>query len=249
MTPKELLFAHRYSEAVEAHRNHLLQHPDQNYYPGLGQALLSLKRYSEAFTAFTKANEIESLRVKKSQPYINYIATVLWLIGEKEKAMLEWHRAVAGVLDGTISYGDPAGGGTQGLLLWYAAITMKNAAERDYALEYLLTRVQRKALATCWPRPIIQMIFEEISFADVLKIGSGSGNLDECLKNAKADLLKRRRLCQATFYAACQDRQAGNETECINKMRLCSHLENPILESEWYLACGEQINENDQNPK
>jgi len=63
--------------------------------------------------------------------------------------------------------------------------------------------------------------------------------LSACLEKARRDLLSRRQLCQALFYSACQQRQAGNEKECIEKMRVCSQLENPIIECEWYLARGE----------
>jgi tetratricopeptide (TPR) repeat protein len=70
MKPKELLFAHRYSEAVAAHHNHLLEHPELNYYPGLGHALLGLGRFSEAMEAFTKANDVTG-HFKTSQPGSN----------------------------------------------------------------------------------------------------------------------------------------------------------------------------------
>ena len=56
---------------------------------------------------------------------------------------------------------------------------------------------------------------------------------------ARTDLLKRRFLCQALFYGACREREAGDEPACMKKMEECFHLENPIIEVEWYLARGE----------
>jgi hypothetical protein len=169
------------------------------------------------------------------------MGTALWLLGKKEDAMSVWHQAAAGILDGSIGYGDLAGGGSQGLLLWFAAISLKNSSEQDYALKYLRTRVKRKAYAINWPRPVIQMVLGQISFSDVLKIGVGSESLEVSLKNTKEDLLKRRQVCQALFYGACQAREAANEVECMNLMQVCSELENPIIESEWYLARGEAL--------
>ncbi len=240
MKPKELLFAHRYAEAVEAYRQEMREQPDTNNYPSLGKALLAIGQFDEALSAFRKANEMEHL--KGSVPCINEAATAMWLAGKQREAMLEWHRAGAGIQGGSIKYGDLAGGGTQGLLLWYGAVTMKDAIERDYALKYLCSINKRKvyAPAVCWPRPIISMVLGNESFAEVLRIGGGSPVLSECLEKVSKDLLKRRQLCQILFYAACQERQAGNEAGCIEKMGLCSKLENPIIECEWYLARAEQ---------
>jgi tetratricopeptide (TPR) repeat protein len=241
MTPNELLNTHRYAEAVEAYRQEIRDQPDKNLYDGIGQAFLALRKFDEALESFRRNNEIQSGRLKGSFPSLNKAGAALWLMGKRGEALSEWHRATAGILDGSIRYGDLAGGGTQGLLLWYGAVTLKDGQERDHALEYLRNRAKRKAYAAiCWPRPIVLMVLGEKSFTEVLETGCGSPVLSECLENAATDLLKRRQLCQSLFYAACQERQAGNEAECIKKMRLCSQLENPIIESEWYLARDER---------
>lgn len=239
--PKDLLFAHRYAEAVSAYEKHIKENPDDNYYDGLGNALLCLKRYEEAISSFRRHSEIESSRAKGLFPSLNKIGTTLWLAGQRQEAMKTWHQAVAGILDRTIQYGDAAGGAAQGSLLWYGAVTLKDSFERDYALNYLGKLKKRKVYgaAILWPRPIMLMVLGEKSFAETLSIGAGFSELSECLSKAKTDLLTRRQLCQILFYAACQEREKGNETNCIQKMQLCCQLENPILEMEWYLAHGE----------
>ncbi|HTV43138.1 MAG TPA: hypothetical protein VMF08_21415 [Candidatus Sulfotelmatobacter sp.] len=159
-------------------------------------------------------------------------------MGEKHKASIEWRGAVSGVLGESIHYGDAAGGVTQGLLLWYSAVTLRDYNNRDYALKYIRNLRDKKISSTVilWPRPIIMMILGEQPFEEVLKTGSGSLLLAECIENAEVDLLKRRRLCQTLFYSACMDRNNGDETACMEKMWACFRLENPILELEWYLA-------------
>ena len=241
MKPKELLFAHRYSEAIEAHQNHMVDHPQDNYNMGLGLSFMCLKRFPEALSSFRRDNEIEATRRKGSCSSINRIGTALWLMGEKTDAMQEWHRAVSGILDGTIHYGDAAGGATQGLLLWYAAVTLKDSDQHEYALKYLRSLISKKVYgsAVLWPRPIVMMVLRDYSFEKVLEIGVGSCNLDDCLKQARIDLLKRRRLCQILFYAACRERESGSEAKCIGMMLTCCNLENPIIEPEWYLARNE----------
>jgi tetratricopeptide (TPR) repeat protein len=241
MKPKELLFAHHYSEAVEAYHNHLREHPEQNYYPGLGQALLSLGRFPEALLSFRKANEMEGQRVKGSLPHINAVGAVLWLTGERANAMTEWHHAVSGILDRSIHYGDLAGGASQGLLLWYGSITLKDADQKEYALKYLRYLKSKKVYSSSvlWPRPIVLMAVGDYSFERVLEVGAGSCDLHACIEQARKDLLKRRHLCQVLFYAACREREAGNEAGCFDMMQKCCGLENPILEEEWHLARNE----------
>lgn len=241
MRPKDLLFTHRYAEAVVAHEKHMIDHPQENYHDGLGDALLSLKHFQKALFSFRRNDEIENSRLKGPFPSLGKAGAALWLMGQRQGAIETWHRAVAGVLDGTIKYGDLAGGGSQGLLLWYAAVTLDDAGQRDYALEYLQKLRKRKVYgqSVLWPRPVILMVLGERSFAEVLNDGIGSPELSECLSRARADLLKRRRLCQALFYDACHEREIGNEPACLLRMQVCCQLENPILEVEWYLARGE----------
>jgi tetratricopeptide (TPR) repeat protein len=240
MTPKELLYAHRYSDAAEAYRTRLLQHPEQNYYGGLGDALLCLGQFSGAVAAFRAASEMESRKLKGDLPYLNEIGTALWLARDTSGAMAEWHHAVSGILDGSIQYGDVAGGATQGLLLWYGAVTLKDHQEHEYALDYFRYLRRRKTHRdVLWPRPIFEMVLGERTFEEVLATGIGSPNLDTCIKMARTDLLKRRSLCQALFYGACREREAGDNTACMDTMQECVRLENPIIEVEWYLARGE----------
>src|SRR6266852_4654467 len=129
MKPKELLFTHRYAEAVKVWRQEMLDQPDKNFYGALGQTYLALREFDEALKCFRRDNEIESSRTKGCFPSLNEVGTALWWMGRDREAVLEWHRAVAGILDRSVKYADAAGGGTQGLLLWYGAVTLKDEAE------------------------------------------------------------------------------------------------------------------------
>lgn len=239
MKPKELLFNHRYAEAIAAYKQQMMEGQNKNTYSALGAAQLSLKHYHEALLSYKRANELE--RLGGSIPHLSEIGVSLWLLNERAEAIQTWHKAVAGIIDGSIQYGDPAGGAAQGLLLWYGAVTLDDTAEREYALNYLrkLSKKTVHGKAILWPRPVVLMVLGENTLGEALEIAAGSIKMEEAMKKANTDLLTRRRLCQTIFYAACQDRRMENESECIDKMRLCSQLENPILECEWYLARGE----------
>lgn len=179
MKPKDLLYSHRYAEAIEAYTVEIREHPAINLHAGIGQAFLGLRRFDEALDHFKRDDEIESARVNGCFPSLIMVGTALWLMGKRREALVEWHRAVAGIQDGSIIYGDSAGGGTQGLLLWHAALSLKDDLEADFAVSYLRTIAQRKGSALSWPRPVIQMVLLENSFRDVLQTG---GDLP-CLRN------------------------------------------------------------------
>jgi tetratricopeptide (TPR) repeat protein len=124
MTPKELLFAHRYSEAVAAYQAQIHEYPDKNYYGSLGNAFLCLGRFTDATICFKKSFEIESKNLEGNWAFLNNIGTALWLGGDKTGAMAEWHRAVGAMIDESSLYGDLAGGAQPGLMLWYGAVTL-----------------------------------------------------------------------------------------------------------------------------
>lgn len=88
--------------------------------------------------------------MKEYLPFLNQIGAALWLSGNKAEAMAEWHKAVSGILDGSSAYGDLAGGATQGLLLWYASVTLNDSREREYALKYF----QHLNAKKLWPRAL-----------------------------------------------------------------------------------------------
>lgn len=244
MTALELLQNHHYAKAVKAFEQKMRDDPEEFGGGSLGRAHLSLRNFDNAIKCFKRNNEIESRRTKGNIPTLNELGTALWAAGRRQDGMKEWHRAAAGILDRTIVYGDLAGGATQGLLLWYAAVTLKDDQEREYALKYLRKIADRKSYGlVLWPRPVMLMALQEKSFSDILELGFGTRTLSECLKRAQIDLLTRRHLCQALFYAACQFRESGNEVACINYMRLCSQLVNPIIDCEWYLAREEALND------
>ena len=127
---------------------------------------------------------------------------------------------------------------TQGLLLYYMGTTLTEAAAGSLALKYLRNRSRRSRIEL-WPGPVARCYLSEVAFEAVLAAATAHSNLPDAVDMARTDLLSRRRLCGALFHDGVKRRAAGLEEECLERMRQCYSLEDPLIELEWYLARGE----------
>src|SRR5207249_4566640 len=92
----------------------------------------------EALPMFQKANANEAKRGKGFQPELATIGGLQWILSNQEEAMRTFKSGVDGVLDGTIQFGDMAGGMSHGLLLWFTGVSIPDRGAADYAHNYLL---------------------------------------------------------------------------------------------------------------
>ena len=173
------------------------------------------------------------------------IACLHWLLDDHPKAVGLMHGLVAGIFDGSIKYGDAAGGMSQGLLLYYMAITDGIPEEATFALTYLKNRV-RRTFGQVWPCPVAQYHLGEITFEVVMEAVNRQVAAATPLLPEKIELGRRRRLTVALFHDGVRSRAQGDEARCLVRMRECYGLENPLIEQEWYLARYEVQNADSQ---
>jgi len=235
-----MIFAHQYAEAAGCYESQLKNNPeDPDLLSAHATALLGLGRLAEALDEFNRANAIASLRRKgETQPYLEKIGSILWLLGKHDQAIQTFKAGVNGILDGSIKYADNAGGVSHGVLLWYASVTAADADAKNHALKYL-RKLAKKPRIKEWPGPLALFSLGLKTQEDVLAELCDTNELNEAINQAKDDLLKRRRLVQALFYFATRNRDERNEEQCHKEMVMCANLDNPILEPEWYLARAE----------
>jgi tetratricopeptide (TPR) repeat protein len=244
MTPNHLVALHRYAEAAAILEERLARRPgDLAAIAGLPEANLCLARYPKALDLYRRADAREHRDMKKVHArgyfYLAHIGAILWLMGRRMEAIETFRFGAEGIADGSIEFGDLAGGASHGLLLWYAGVTAKEEGARSYALEFLASRAKRDLIRELWPGPIVLFVLGHASRDDVLEACCGTRDIEDATTLACGDLLKRRWLVQAVFYFAVQARSGGDEASCSREMRRCFGIENPILEVEWYLARGE----------
>lgn len=238
-TARELVSAHEYAKAAAESERRMKEHPDDTgALHWHGTAMLCLGRLREALEDFRQVDARERAKVKGSDGRILTIGAIQWLLGEREDALKTFESAVRGIQAGSITYGDFAGGVSQGLLLWYGGVTTPSAAARERALEYLRDRAE-KPLIKSWPGPLALFAVGTASLEDVLLEACGTRDPEAAMRLARRDVLKRRRLVNATFCFATRRRSEGSEEDCLAQMRMCARIENPIVEVEWYLARGE----------
>jgi len=240
MNPWEMILAHRYAEATSCYES-MLRHDPANHdvLSSNGTALLCSGKLDEALVNFQAANKLASQRLRgESQPYLNDIGSILWLLGRSRDAIQIFEESVKGVEHGSIMFTDNAGGVSQGLLLWYAGVTVPNNQVRDHAVRYL-QRLAKKRRIREWPGGLALFVLGLQSQQDLLFELCGATSLEESIKEAKGDLFKLRRLVKILFYSAVRQRFEGHENKCHELMVLCAGLENPVLEVEWYLARAE----------
>ncbi len=234
------LFAHRYEEVEVDCKAELRKHPNESGWLGAhAEVLVCLGRLEEALWEYQRANELHIQQLNpESQPYLKRIGALFWLLDRREEAIRTFRAAVDGILDGSIKFGDSAGGVSQGLLLWYAGVTCPDAAAKEHAQMYLRELSKHRRIEY-WPGPLAMYALREKTQAVVLTDLGETTNLKALVRRAKRDLYVRRQLVRTLFYFAARDREEGREEECHAGMVKCASLENPIIEVEWYLAQAE----------
>lgn len=241
--PWDLLDEHRYHEA-HAIFDQIARYNRCNSKLGFANRAtvnLFLNRLPEALADYTQANQLareEEATGGKSSPYLEKIAAVQWLLGERDAAIETAQSSVRGLLSGEIQYADSAGGASNGLLLWYMAITKADIAIRDYA-ERFLQKLAKKSRIQYWPGPLALLALGKKTAEEILRERWSTSDLDELTRQAptKKNLLKRRELVQALFYWATSLRKANHEEQCLALFSRCVSIPNPLgIEEEWYLA-------------
>ena len=208
---------------------------DRESISGLATALISARRYADALPLLEQlSNRERALQVGMPGRGVE-IATIQWILGLRAEAMQIARDLTRGILDGTILYADGAGGVTQGTLLYYMAASIGDLATVEYALSYLKTLASKPRIQQ-WPGPIAQFLIRKVTLFDLLKEGTGTSELAMAISKASRDLLTRRRLCNILFADGVVHRSNGDEALCIQRMKECEKLTNPLLEMDWFLA-------------
>jgi len=241
-----LIKSQQYSEAIANLQRDLRRNPeDMAAVEGMALVLRAKGDYEGSLSFFRRlvaqraSDETTKRLTPGSAAWQIHVACLYWLCQNRAKAIDLMKDLAAGILNGSIKYGDAAGGMSQGLLLYYMAVTSNLPADVSFALDYLKNRVKRNVSQfgrPNWPTPMAQYYLGEISFDGVMEAVSCLPTLTGPQAAEKKELSMRRRLCVAFFHGGVKFRAQGDEENCLARMKECVALENPLIEQEWYLA-------------
>lgn len=172
MNVLNLLRAHRYSQVVVECQKILSAHPnDIGAMANLAAALIAMGRYKEALPLYERidADERDDKIARGRAGKGRDISCIYWFLGDRPKAISLMRGLVEGILDGSIQYGDAAGGVQQGTLLYYMGITAHDADSASFALDYMRNRAKRRFAMGVWPGPVVRYYLRQIDFPELLE--------------------------------------------------------------------------------
>lgn len=206
---------------------------------GLGRALMAVGRYAEAIPYLTQVGAHQKSVQPGSYGCDVEISICVWLTGDQRNGLSLMRSVVFGLRDGSNIYArDLVGGLIESLLLHYMAISTNSEEDTRLANDFIRNLLQSKK-ARHWPGPVGQLLLGAVTIEDALESGIGVRDIALASRVSASDLLKRRHLTNILFNTAVAYRMAGDEPRCLENMRACAALQNPLVEYEWYLAKAE----------
>lgn len=181
-------------------------------------ALLHLEKYQEAILL---SNKIIELRNGETDSDFVFCGIANWLLGNKSEAVQQWHNGES------CKYTDAAGGVELQVILYFAAIRMKDETLQSGVVKTLKKLLKSKRSSN-WPgglgKYILGEITEEAMVANIPNI----------------PILKERQLCQTNFVVAIKELEKGNTSEYKKKLQASiAYGPSSYLEQAFYLAKGE----------
>lgn len=213
--------------------------PELSWLVNRGLSLAACGKFREAADSLMQADNL-ALRPKATGfRYLSKIAQLLWLAGERRRALEVSRQDVEEIRDGKREYGDFAGGVSNGLVLFFAGVTLRDSGNIELALKFLRSLAKNRARLAAWPGPVARFVLSGTTLGHLLTRASGLGDLKWALHKTQSDLVARREMTQALFYAATKFRFDGLEDRCLELMTACGEIPNPLIELEWYIARSE----------
>jgi hypothetical protein len=232
----ELRKSHRYADSIEEYRRQSKHNPDNwAAIDGLSQSLIAAGAYAEAIPLLTRLDKHSCDELPGSPGSKCDLSCSYWCLDQWPTAMKLMRTLVEGILDGSIEFGDMAGGVQQGLLLHYMGVTARDREAVEFSLSYL-RRLSRKSSIKYWPGPLARYMLNDISFEEALSAICEQAKVGNPIEAAAGNILVRRWISVALFHDGIRHRIEGQEELCMDRMQECFALENPLVEPEWYLA-------------
>jgi len=165
------------------------------------------------------------------------LSEVQWLSGHAEEAVGSLMSRIQGLKDRSMQYADSAGGGTEGLILYYYGARLDRTSLIDNANQWLKrVRKQNRFGLRNWPGALVRWFLGELDDLAVLIEGCRTSSLEAAVSKATTDKLARRHLIEICFNRAVRALRQGEQSQSLELFETVVSLENPLTSTEWYLA-------------
>jgi len=207
-------------------------------YINRAHALAALGRFAEAAESALTADYMTSECGNTGMRYLLESSKLFWLAGDPDRALKLALQDVESIVVGKTRFADFGGGSSNALNLFYVAQRLDAASEKKRAIAFMRKRAKSKA-SIGWPRPVLMHVLGELGYADLLQSACGAATLNEALSNSQTDLIVKRQLPVALFYAALKNAVDGDDTQKIAHWRACCSITAAVPVLEWYMAKAE----------
>jgi hypothetical protein len=204
-----------------------------------GRLQLCLHQYQDAVDTFRLSLRM-AMAVEKSRGVDNsrFLAGALWLAESRDEGANLWRDRVKGISSGSRPYADISGGIADGLLLWFAGVSLQRSELVSDAMAFL-KKAAKRAAARSMPGPLASYVLGERPIGNIITESFGTLDIPALKARAATDLLYRRKLSQALHCWATGERRNGNEAACMTLMEHIASMANPFIQIEWFIARGE----------
>lgn len=240
MEALDYLMAGRFAEAVSGYQHELSLNPGGiSAVAGLARSYVGIGKYSDAIPLMLRIHEYE--KRNPDHPGQNlYLAAAHWCLGDRSRAIELSRDLCASILDGSVSMApDQAGGATFGLVLHYMAVTARDEANSDYALDYLYSlnvKYDKRPTLFRYPVQTVKQLLREMTFEDALEGATKERSLSAAFEAAKPRELALPWLGVALFHDGALRRASGDETACMERMQQVFDLGYQTESIRWQLA-------------
>lgn len=204
-------------------------------------ALAALGRFADATDSALTADFFTSERGNTGMRYLLEASKLCWLAGDPYRALELALRDMDSIEFGKTHFTDFGGGSSNALNLLYISHKLDAEAEMKRAIDFMRMRSSARA-GRGWPRPVLLHVLGELSYADLLQSASGATNLDAALLNSQTDVLTKRQLPVALFYAALKNDLNGDVSQKVAHWKACCSIAAAVPALEWYMAKAELAN-------
>jgi hypothetical protein len=165
------------------------------------------------------------------------LSGVQWLNGHAEEAVSSLQSRIQGLKDRSVIYTDPAGGGREGLILYYYGVRLDRASLIDSAHQWLKRLHKRKRFQfKAWPGPLVRWFFGDLDDAALLMKECGTSSLEDALTTARSGTRTRNPLIEFCFHRGVRALREGDRSYSQRLFESAVSTENPLTNFVWYLA-------------